>query len=679
MNHVPRLSEAVFVGMCHEVGTLTQVRIRREVVDTFEVVMSPMCVMRGFERMNSGSYREGFRLKTSDIDVMFCHPNHKVICDLSQSNSYRKSKHTVFLMESHDLQPGFSKLRMITTSSDEKVNESCMEINGEKYVSSSLFRTNMLTFFQNFNALTSLSIPHGPCATFARGEKEFDSAFCFQSHHWPNIALPWIQRCLLKHWPQFSILFTIVQDGFHVVPISSSPSTLDRESEWRISFSGAEQKLVYSMNHCQFLCYGLLKIFLKEVVNAKREDPCLCSYFMKTITFWVIQSDSQLQWVPCNFLKCFWRCFTMLLSWVYEGICPNFFIPENNMFRVKVVGHRQVALFDQLYDLYCKGIPCLLLSPTIAKYLIRSILDKSLPFRPGIVSNVALDVGLFWEIHVLGEVKVNNEKEFGMTLISIEKLINEPSISSFRTVGAQYFFSSLIRNCSWLLCQQFELFSNKKRKIQLDRSLKLMKLATKFGFVSDILFLALYYYKICRYELCIECLNKARKKFSLPYVMYRGQVIEEAYMGELAGKSPCVKMRKAVMFQVRLLSAYLYIEELESEQNANKENGSCVLHIPPLVMLNMLFVLNHHRLGDTVRSQRSLQDLHSLMLSDDDSQIPNTSKDISWQILGICQEMCGDYEGALDSFQSSLDEIPFHRIEKATHMRMQTINNRAFM
>lgn len=44
------------MGMCHEVGTLTQVRIRREVVDTFEVVMSPMCVMRGFERMNSGSY-----------------------------------------------------------------------------------------------------------------------------------------------------------------------------------------------------------------------------------------------------------------------------------------------------------------------------------------------------------------------------------------------------------------------------------------------------------------------------------------------------------------------------------------------------------------------------------------------------------------------------------------------
>ena len=96
---------------------------------------------------------------------------------------------------------------------------------------------------------------------------------------------------------------------------------------------------------------------------------------------------------------------------------------------------------------------------------------------------------------MLDDVEVNNEKEFGITLISIEKLINESRISSFHTVGVQYFFSSLIRNCSWFLCDQFELVSNKKRKIQLDQSLHLMKLATKFGFDLDILFLALFLIK----------------------------------------------------------------------------------------------------------------------------------------------------------------------------------------
>ena len=113
--------------------------------------------------------------------------------------------------------------------------------------------------------------------------------------------------------------------------------------------------LVYSLNHYQFLCYGLLKIFLKEVINAENINPCLCSYFMKTLVFWVIQSNSNRQWLSSELLDSFWSCFKLFILWVYKGECPNFFIPENNMFRVKVRGNTQATLFNQLYDLYCKG------------------------------------------------------------------------------------------------------------------------------------------------------------------------------------------------------------------------------------------------------------------------------------------------------------------------------------
>ena len=70
MHHIPRLSEAVYVGMCLEVGTPTEVKIRREVVDTYEAMNRPVWIMREFDRMKSGSRREGFRLKTSDWDFM---------------------------------------------------------------------------------------------------------------------------------------------------------------------------------------------------------------------------------------------------------------------------------------------------------------------------------------------------------------------------------------------------------------------------------------------------------------------------------------------------------------------------------------------------------------------------------------------------------------------------------
>ncbi|KAK3103486.1 hypothetical protein FSP39_019584 [Pinctada imbricata] len=43
--------------------------------------------------------------------------------------------------------------------------------------------------------------------------------------------------------------------------------------EWRMSFSLAEKRLVRFMNHTQFLTYGLLKLFLKEVMLRRMMKP----------------------------------------------------------------------------------------------------------------------------------------------------------------------------------------------------------------------------------------------------------------------------------------------------------------------------------------------------------------------------------------------------------------------
>jgi hypothetical protein len=107
------------------VGTPSEVRIRRDAADTQEVVERPVMIMRGLLVMESGSYREGFRLRTSDIDKMFWPPDHKVICDLSQIGLYRIPQHTVIQMEWEDLPPGFTRLRLITDSYDARVRSSC--------------------------------------------------------------------------------------------------------------------------------------------------------------------------------------------------------------------------------------------------------------------------------------------------------------------------------------------------------------------------------------------------------------------------------------------------------------------------------------------------------------------------------------------------------------------------
>ena len=126
------------MGMCRYVGSPSEVRIRREVADTEEVVNRPMIIMRTFDRMMSGSRREGFRLQTSDMDWMSWPPDHKVICDLSQISLYCIPQHTVILMECEDLTPGFSRLKMMTPSADQEVKSSCVPIDGEIYISSCL-------------------------------------------------------------------------------------------------------------------------------------------------------------------------------------------------------------------------------------------------------------------------------------------------------------------------------------------------------------------------------------------------------------------------------------------------------------------------------------------------------------------------------------------------------------
>nr|XP_022288206.1 uncharacterized protein LOC111100526 [Crassostrea virginica] len=678
MHHIPRLSEAVYEGMCRYVGTPKEVRIRREVTDTEEVIERHVTIMRGLNRMESGSRREGFRLETSDSDWMLWPPDHKVICDLSQISLYRIPQHTVILMECEDLTPGFARLKMMTPSSDQNVNSSCVAIDGEIYISSLLFKARFLDFTRSSNAALRSSIQHGPCATSTMYERlDVDRAYCFRSHHWPNVALPWIQICQLKNWPQGSILSAIVKDGCHVVPIGSLP---ERDNEWRISFSGAEQKLIYSMNHCQFLCYGLLKVFLKEIIDVDPNNPsCLCSYFMKTILFWVIQCDSSLHWVPCNLLSCFWTCFQVLLSWVYKGECPNFFIPQNNMFRVKVVGQTQVSLFEQLYALYTRGIPCLLRSPTIGRFLNMAIINGMLTFRTdesSLISDVMLDVCRYREITRLGSFLVFNSEEAVRFLIAFEQLQNS-ALSLFQTVTTQYLLSNLLKNFSCLLSSQ-AIATNKKWKYSDNKALYMMKLAVKIGCLSEILYLAIRYYRNCQYEESLRCLQRAGGRMSKPYVIYKDYVNEEMYRRAMAGVSLSDRIRKCFIFDIVFYHRYVYIDELVPEQEANKADSSGFLRIPPLVMLHMLFVLNYHRLGDTVRSQQSLQDLHTLLLYDDGTRVPELLRDISWQILGICQQTCGDYVGALNSFQCSIQQFPYNTIQRATMFRMQTMNEHLF-
>ncbi|XP_078326311.1 uncharacterized protein LOC144622904 isoform X2 [Crassostrea virginica] len=316
------LSESLYVVLCLKVGTSQQLTSRRDVVDITELLENKATNVRC---MLSGSRREGFRFVDSDCDYMFWPTDHPVLWDLSQAQFYNTHTDKMILCDSSESPPGFTLLWLPLEEASRNLLSACVRINGALYISSTKYRERYIRGSDEV---------HGPCSSGTHGQIEYDYAHCFVSEFWPPSASSWRDRCL--SWPPPCVVNDIIRSGCHFVAIGHKLG-IHTDIEWRISFSQAEQKLVYAMNHTQFLIYALLKMFVKEInYGLSEEEKLLCSYHIKTAVLWTIQQNAIHDWCPQNLLEGFWVCFKLLLKWVYEGVCPNFFIPENNMFLNKM-------------------------------------------------------------------------------------------------------------------------------------------------------------------------------------------------------------------------------------------------------------------------------------------------------------------------------------------------------
>ncbi|XP_011418263.3 uncharacterized protein [Magallana gigas] len=662
------MSESMFMVLCEIVGTSQQVAIRRETTDITEMVERRVTPNDGVIQMISGSDREGFRLKGSDVDFMYWPNNHRVIMDMFQSEYYNIANTTLILSESYESPPGFTLLQLLTPTTLREVQSACVRMNDRVYISSSIYRQlTCSTVFSN-------STVHGPCGSGSiAGIVEYDTAHCFVCDFWPLSASSWIDRCHL--WPGPEVVDDIVRNGCHFVAIGHQLGPHKNE-EWRFSFSQAEYKCVCAMNHCQFLTYGLLKLFLKEIVNQhlNENNKLLCSYHMKTCIFWVIEQNTLPHWCPQNLLVGFWTCFKLLLKWVYEGICPNFFIPQNNLFLTKVHGSAQNRLFLQLHELYKKGLACLLQSSSIRSYIIDVLYNPRLFVRADeilIKSEVDYDTELFFEINRTATVHTVNLHSCVKYLYTVEQLLNSP-LTQYQVITLQKLTASVLQRTAFILHSMYTITGVNKQMYIADKiSRQMPKLAAKFGFVSDMLYLAMYYYKTLRYREALSVIKMTKVKLAQPYLMHETHVHRERYTEAVGGQSWSTKMRQAVAQDILLYNKICYINELIPEQQSALQNRQPTSNIPVFVMLHFLEFLCYRHI-DTTLSQAALDELQVLVHHDQGLYI-HVLRDISWEILGICQQITGNLQAALYSYQQSLTQYPVHNIRTATQRRTQDV------
>ncbi|XP_022315411.2 uncharacterized protein LOC111119498 [Crassostrea virginica] len=664
------LCESVFVRLCQIVGTSVQVAFRRETKEIYEMVQRRVAENEDVIEMQSGSIREGFRLEGSDFDYMYWYNDHRVIWDMSQSEYYYTENKTLILSDSSESPPGFTLLELLTPSRYRQVQSACVPKNYRLFISSSLFRQQ--TQKHDYPG----SREHGPCESGeVLGRLEYDFAQCLACDFWPPSASSWINRC--HSWPDRRVVDDIIRNGCHFVPIGN-PIGLHEHEEWRISFSVAEHKLVNTMNHCQFLTYGLLKIFLKEVIDKQSAETnkLLCSYHMKTAVFWVIQQNVVPLWCPQNLLVGFWVCFKLLLKWVYKGVCPNFFIPQNNLFLTKIHGSAQRNLFLQLHGLYEKGLVCLLQSPSIRSYITDVLYNPRLSICTNegrMKSECEYDVELFSEIDGNGSLAPQNLDRCIKCLQTLELMIGLP-LTQYQVVTLQKITASILQNTSFTLHNMYKNTDLNKQMYIADRmACHMLKLAAKFGFIFDMMYIAIYYYKALRYRDGLSITEIIKVKLAQPGLMYNRYVDSERYTEAVGGQSWSTKMRQAVAHDITLNNYGCYIDELTTEKESALQNKRSELFIPLFVMLHFVEFLCYRHI-DTTLAQAALEELQVLVRHDQGQYVSILYRDISWEILGICQQMTGNLQAALFSYQKSLTQYPWNGIHTASQMRIQDLH-----
>lgn len=130
-------------------------------------------------------------------------------------------------------------------------------------------------------------------------------------------------------------------------------------------------------------------------------------------------------------------------------------------------------------------------------------------------------------------------------------------------------------------------------------------------------------------------------------------------------------MRQAVARDIRLYNNICYINELMHEQHSSLENGSSLLHIPLFVFLHFLEFLCYKNIESTT-AQTTLNELQALVHHDQGLYVCDRYRDISWQILGRCHQIIGNFSDAHYSYQQS--QYQFNGIQVATLMKIQEIS-----
>ncbi|VDI63745.1 Hypothetical predicted protein [Mytilus galloprovincialis] len=580
-----------------------------------------------YEHISSGSLAEGLDLPGSDIDIMVVMTEFQVIKNMKHIHFPMES--ALLLMEVDALHPGFSKLKL--------VNEGACK---NDYLRKCLIQTINGTYWSNKLLMSTLTKRnpflhfhmHGPCLS---DKHEYqDLAFCLRSHDWPCQAEQWIYRHRSALWPSSSLIEKIVSYGCILVPIG--PKNYDNELLWRVSFSVAEKYLCHSFSYTQFLCYSLLKLFLKHYINNfKGAKDLLCSYFLKTALFWLSEEVPVDQFRLSNFIDCFVLCLDKLSSWIKLCYCPNYFIPVHNMFIGKIDQSNNYILLNILNKIRQNTL-CFIFNQFVLTQISASNMMTE--------SSVKLEFLCFKVYN--GNCTSNIDQGY-KTLHFIKEL--STSEQSQFSLGMNDYTQAKLHQT---IAQMINLPCNSKKNYVSRKSIhRHLQEGTKTDAVSGWILYASFYYVCKQYKTALKIIDYVMSRCTPDMLFLNVASYSETTKKQYKQKTSRInmtlneKMRLATTRNTQYETrSSLIPQEL---QDLVKFEG---LTVPSTIMSLCLRFLSFFHLNNTESAQNALK---CLQLAVENVRITKY-RSVSLTIVGICNELLGDNKEAEDWYDEAL-------------------------
>ena len=648
-----KISVLLYLNLCEEFGFESIIQIRRNIANLANNVHHQMHSDEGYASYLVGSRAEGFMIITSDIDHMFVLTNTVVVNNTTEISelSFAKSSKVVITMETQHTKPGYVRLILEADKcmTSEIFYKSYYYYYDKCYISSTKFRDFMMSFMgKNVEN-------HGPCTTTNVGIFLRDFAYCLSCTSQPTAVQNWMMRCNTYNWPDSVVMEQCISLGCQLAPVGSKESPHEH-LEWRISFILMEKTILQSLSHSQFMCYGLLKVYLKEVLGSFEElKDLVSSYVMKTVLLWEIQTNSQHNVGVDSLLQLFWNCLQRLYTWVKEANCPNFFIPENNMFENRICGESkntfqnilELLFTEKFYGLYrCQSIdlPFLIFNVLIneKQSVVVSVNESIFVTKEDIEEYTRHEINSPFIFFLSNQNSITDLRKLLRTL---ELILTKDSLTDLEVRAVQTWISKVT---VYITIHNFKdiIAPNVSPDTVLEKynsCYNIFRTHDHKGSATP-LYLATLMYITGRYHSCLEVIIEYNKR-------------------------PTKGLENYFYLSVNLELTEIRLE-LESTLAMTMFDMELVcLHVDASLYASMLSVLCHYHLSDVEGTEIEFQLLHEIR-SDMSCVNKIYLERIHWQILGICAEIIGKYDEAYKSYVRAYKSLRFLLHDNAPLLRV---------